>query len=625
VGGPAADAATKAVGGGGDAGLGTGLGTGLVRRSLGSAALCLVLVANTACTQALLEPVPPPTPPRADNKLTVEGRFCTTDPDDLAFPVKLLFVIDTSTSMDATDPEGTRVDALIEVIDAVSSQPGVEIGLITFGLGANPLTEHCDDYDARANCRPGFAPPVRALSVVAGAGQAAGTTDFVLTLQSVVAFLADDMSNSDGRALQNARYAVLFLSDGLPDADGSFDPRGTCAAAVEWERAGRALPDRGVVSEVGQLLEQIDELAAQYDVRELALHTAFAAAPQTQTEIKQCGSSFLRAMARQGGGQFRDFSSGEAINFLFVDVTSFKRVFAMKSFLALNLSAAPFSQAFDVDARVASDDPTLATGIIDSDGDGLTDEREDRLGTDRRRQDTDGDGFSDLLEERLALSGSDPLDPTDADCAADVDRQDSDGDGLRDCEERFFGTSVFAYDTDRDGFGDGVEVHAGLNPGQDDTLLDVDFDGVRNDNELRAHSRIDRDDVVELSEHAYRYKVVEEGLQGARLCSSFVVDNIALASTVGALAPLPSPSGLEPAAGLAGGAQDAGENRILIEVTEQPFDAPEEPGAAQLACVRARFDAGRGVKVPANGRVTLPPEAFQPADVFDPAVHCVEP
>ena len=582
-------------------------------------------VLGGACTNAQLEPVPPPEKPRADNKLAVEGRFCTTDPDDLAFPVKLLFVIDTSTSMDATDPQATRVDALVDVIDAVSAIPGVEIGLITFGLGANTLTEHCDDYDARTNCRPGFSPPDRALQTVAGAGQAAGTTDFVLTLEAAIALLADDMSNSDGLALQNARYALMFLSDGIPDADGTFDPRGTCQDAAEWERAGRAIEDKGVVSEVGQLIDQIVELAEQYDVRELTFNTAFAAAPQTQTAIKQCGSTFMRAMAKQGKGQFRDFSSGEAINFLFVDFTSFKRVFAMKSFLALNIDAAPFSQAFDVDATVASDDPTLAVGIVDSDGDGLTDQLEDRIGTDPQLQDTDGDGFSDLLEHRLVLSGSDPLDPTDADCQADVDRADTDGDGLRDCEERFFGTNTLAYDTDLDGFGDGVEVHYGLNPGLDDTLLDVDFDGVRNNNELRAHSRVDQDDVLQLSEHAYRYKVVEDGLQASSLCYSFSVDNIALATTQGAQALAPSSSGALPAAGLGGGAMQPGENRVLFEVTEQPFDAPDEAGVARIACVRARFDAARSLKEPANGRIVLPEDAFRPANVFDPSVDCVDP
>ena len=597
----------------------------LISRALVGLSVAAGVSCTLSCTNAELAPIPPPTVERADNKLAVEGRFCTTDPDDLAFPVKLLFIIDTSSSMDSTDPDAQRVNAILEVIDSVKDVPGVEIGMMVFGLGVNPLTDHCDDYVARTNCAPGFAPPEEALKVAAGAGQSAGTTDFVLTLESVIGFLADDLGQSDPLELQNARYSIIFLSDGLPDADGSFDPIGTCIDAAEWERAGETIDDAGVVTEVGDLLEQITELAEQYDVRELTFNTAFAAAPETSTQIKACGSTFMRAMAKQGKGIFRDFSSGEEINFLFIDFTSFKRVFAMKSFLAWNLNAAPFSQALGVGPRVRSDDPTLAKGIIDSDGDGLTDEVEDRIGTDPNYQDTDDDDFSDLLEHRLALSGSDALDPTDADCIADVDRVDSDGDGLRDCEERFFGTNVRAYDSDNDGFGDGIEVLANLNPGLDDTLLDVDFDGVRSNNELRAHSRIDQDDVLELSEHAYRYKVVEDGIEGSSLCYTFRAENIALSSTTGARAGDGGGSGVPVDIGLGGGAMQSSENRIIFEVTEQPFDSTTEQGVARLACARARFDADRALKDPAGGVMTLPESAFKPADVFDPAVDCVDP
>jgi hypothetical protein len=51
---------------------------------------------------------------------------------------------------------------------------------------------------------------------------------------------------------------------------------------------------------------------------------------------------------------------------------------------------------------------TTTVGATDSDGDGLTDEEERRLGTDPFNPDTDGDGYPDGLEVAL---GSNPLDP----------------------------------------------------------------------------------------------------------------------------------------------------------------------------------------------------------------------
>jgi hypothetical protein len=572
-------------------------------------AIAALLVVLVGCTNAQLAPIPPPTKGRADNKLKVDGRFCTTDPDDLDFPVKVLFVIDNSASMSATDPEGLRTTALLDVIDSVFDVPGIEIGVAAFGGGIQERTE------------PLFVSPAQAIAFVTTADAASGTTDFISTLDGIVSLLATDMSDDDPETLKNARYVIVFLSDGLPDSDGTFNPVDTCRDAAIWEGEGETIDSAGVVTATGELLDQIEELARQYDVRELTFNTAFAARPETQPEIKACGSSYMRAMAKQGGGVFRDFSSGEAINFLFIDFTSFKRVFAMKSFLATNLNAAPFSAALDVDLRALSDDPTVAAGIIDSDADGLPDTVEERVGTDPQSQDTDSDGFGDLLEVRLETSGLDPLDPTDADCAAEVDRLDQDGDGLRDCEERFFGTNVTEYDTDNDGFGDGVESMFALNPALDDTVFDIDFDGVRNNNELRAHSRVDTDDVVQLSEHAYRYKVIEDGLDGSSLCYSFQVDNISLASTDGARGPDDGVAAI----GLGGGAMLSGENRILFEVTEEPFDAPGERGVARLACARARFNAANQLKEPANGIISLPADAFVPADEFDPAVHCVDP
>lgn len=586
----------------------------------------LVACCGLSCTRAQLEPVPPPEVERADNKLAVSGSFCTTDPDELDFPVKIYFIIDTSQSMNATDPNLTRLDAVLDVIDLVKDQPGVEIAIQVFGAGNRVLTERCASYSPPTDCQPGFMPPMEALGRVGDIAFAGGTTDFVLALQTTISTLATDLALQSPDDLQNARYVMFFLSDGIPDNDSRFDPVDTCEDAAEWEQTGEPpVNSVDVVEDVDILIQQFQDLAEQYDVRELSFNAAFAAAPGTATEVKACGSTFMRGMSKKGLGVFRDFSSGEAINFLFVDFTSFKRVFAMKNFTATNINARPFSAALGVDPRVRSDDPTLALGIIDSDGDSVSDQVEELAGMDPHQQDSDNDGFSDLLEHTLKTSGLDPLDPTDADCAGDTDRLDTDGDGLRDCEEIFFGVLKETYDSDNDGFGDGIEILYGSNPSLPDTFLDVDFDGVNNAGEMRAHSRVDTDDVVELSEHAYRYKVTELGLEGSTICYEFNVSNIALATTTGADAPLPDANGVVAAAGLGGGPMLLAENRIIFEVTENPFDQPNEPGVARLACARARFDATKRLKDPANGKMILPREAFKPANEFDPAVDCIDP
>ena len=112
----------------------------------------VVVGGGGGCYSGKLEPIPPAPVERADNKLSVNGTFCTTDPDELDFPVKVFFIIDTSQSMGVTDPDLTRLDAILDVVDAVQDQPGVEIGIETFGATSGIVTSKCDDYGDPNGC-----------------------------------------------------------------------------------------------------------------------------------------------------------------------------------------------------------------------------------------------------------------------------------------------------------------------------------------------------------------------------------------------------------------------------------------------------------------------------------------
>lgn len=95
---------------------------------------------------------------------------------------------------------------------------------------------------------------------------------------------------------------------------------------------------------------------------------------------------------------------------------------------------------------------------LDPDGDGLPSTRENSLGTDPACWDTDNDGFGDGVEVRL---GGDPLNPL----AGPNIVLDSDRDGLSDFEEfAVFHTDPHAADTDNDLVLDVTEVRLGLDP-----------------------------------------------------------------------------------------------------------------------------------------------------------------
>lgn len=105
----------------------------------------------------------------------------------------------------------------------------------------------------------------------------------------------------------------------------------------------------------------------------------------------------------------------------------------------------------------------------DRDGDGISDDVEEMLGTDPDDPDTDGDGLED--GEEVNEWNTDPLDP------------DSDDDGLNDGAEIDNNTNPNAEDTDFDGLNDGEEVNEyGSDPRNPDTDGGGVFDGVEAEN-----------------------------------------------------------------------------------------------------------------------------------------------
>ncbi len=84
--------------------------------------------------------------------------------------------------------------------------------------------------------------------------------------------------------------------------------------------------------------------------------------------------------------------------------------------------------------------------------------------------DSDGDSISDIREEHVGL---DPLDPSDA-------GEDPDNDGLDTWKEVLIGLDPFDPDSDDGGVLDGTEICLGLSPENagDDTITDSDGDGL---------------------------------------------------------------------------------------------------------------------------------------------------
>ncbi len=147
----------------------------------------------------------------------------------------------------------------------------------------------------------------------------------------------------------------------------------------------------------------------------------------------------------------------------------------------------------------------------DSDGDGLTDEEEAKLGTDPFNKDTDGDGLTDGDEVKVYKTN--PLNP------------DTDFDGLKDGEEVLtYKTNPLDRDTDKGGVADGHEViedHTNpLDPSDDLMLFEVYIQFDYDTTVIKPDFFKDIDQVVRVLQRNPKATAVIEGHADRRTRSS---------------------------------------------------------------------------------------------------------
>jgi hypothetical protein len=453
----------------------------------------LFLLLVVACTEAKLERLPADPPLRRDDKLSLAGDLCTRQPETLTFPLRVMFVVDSSVSMEVTDPpdpitgETGRERAVRDTWTRLLDQgaEGVRFSVIRFSAQAQPQTGIDEDGDGVADTYF-TADRTRLDNATTSLGTTDRTTNYVNALGEAYYEIRKELTEADQESLPLSKYQVIFLSDGLPDVDSS-DSRGNS--------------NQNILEAVGA----IRELTETFKVGEFEFHSAYLSSGRDSFDEQ--AQSLLRGMAETGGGNFRSFPNGEELNFLFVDFTVLRRIFTLKTLTAINLNAvqnnaqipdwakAPLeeiigdgdagldagsvagaldagpsdagssdagpSDAGPSDADPSDADPSDAdqpeedagprlhpfsfsdiTGdgypgcgepLSDTDGDGLSDMAEQDLGSNPLLQDTDDDGLKDYLEWTYRDSGFDLLDPSDSQCFVPDVCRDEDDDGQCDC------------------------------------------------------------------------------------------------------------------------------------------------------------------------------------------------
>jgi hypothetical protein len=465
-----------------------------------------LLVAILSCTDSGLEPARTAGGTVYDDELRLTGEICLSPDTDAVFPVKVLFVVDTSDSMSVTDRSHKRSDAVTAVLQRYQANPAVLFGVISF--------------NSQINATPGFANPPDLTNI--DLTEADRLTDYQGALGAAYRMISQDIATSSPAEIARSKYIIIFFSDGTPDPQCSASPTpcGTgdclahqhCRATVckddylictvprkDWATAftvptlASLYPDLEAGADYNltpQILRAVDDIMGLqdfYHVGEIRLHTAFLYDPEAASDPlaapfgldREGGVALMTAMAEHGLGTFTEFDSASKIDFLSINYTPYIEENALAGVLATNLSVIDTGDGLEAD----------------SDGDGLTDAQEQAGHTCVTAgpgcsdpADSDGDGYTDLFEERNRVSGFDPLDPNKplTPCSS---KRDRDGDLLRDCEEDFLKTNSRLPDSDGDRIPDGLEFRAGMDPlDRTDAFGDMDSDGDRNLDEITAHT-----------------------------------------------------------------------------------------------------------------------------------------
>lgn len=478
------------------------------------------------CNDAPIRPI--------NRTVSLTGKYCTNDSTTFGVPIRILLIVDTSKSMELNDPAGARGRAAGELVSHfMDSGKDVSFAFMEFNTAARELT-------------PGFTKDRAALdAAVAGLNNIEGFTNYLGALGLARTVINADISRTaeEIRAMEqrgeDTRYArpwyfVVFLSDGIPKMQG------------------------GTIQSTDSILFEVDQMmAVPSDVTGITLHTAFLGAQDDAQRPE--AEVLLKKMAHAGHGAYFSFTSSEEIDFSVFDF-EIKRLFDIKNMLVYNRHA-----LLEDDAQVP---------LADSDGDGLSDEKEERLGTDPLRRDSDGDGLGDGFEVRVALQ---PLVFNNV-CNSDA-LQDSDADGLNDCEETFLNLKKERFDTDGDLFPDHFEVLNGANAGDPvDGESDLDFDGIRTADELRLGTKVNVQDAEHHERYAHHVTISRAfNDEKGSLCYEFDVDNVALVNT------------------RATAEHGAGINELVVEFIESPEDQPDRLFSLYRQVVPVHFaDHNRG-------------------------------
>ncbi len=432
--------------------------------------------------------------PGASDREEISGEACVPLAVGDEFPVKILFDVMGGAALDRTTV-GKVVEAMNAVQTRFSSESNVQFAFVEYHTVATGVLGQYSTADDLTLAITKYS-----------AYQEAGPISIYAGLEGARTIMSGDMQTACRGKVARARYVVVVF---ILDADTTCN-NPVYLPAIDQECANFTDPAQCGACALDHTTSKLKDLANQYNAGEVTVQPIYVrTTPDPVTRYQ------AQAIARAGGTTLIEtdpYAVVSAVNG--VNFAPLQRSLSLKRLIAFNRNA------------IARDGQLL----VDSDGDGLPDDDEDAIGTDKLNPDSDSDGLGDGVEWKMGMkpqagnidiiNGCNPL-------------VDTDGDRLNDCEERVLGTDPCISDTDGDGLPELVEVLSGTNPLIPEDLKDDDRDGKTNIDEVLLHSDPISADIRFQEDRGYGYAIAEsETTPDGRQCYSLDAYNIGLVSTL---------------------------------------------------------------------------------------------
>jgi hypothetical protein len=398
---------------------------------------------------------------------TVDAGFCTDVPVPAQQKIRYLFILDHSSlnqvavinngNTSNSDPTGSRrYGALINFVQNLVPSPQVSVGfdIIDFSDSSNTKqVAGLNTFDTDANDFINIAtsdwegPNQDPLNPAPTDG---GYTDYNAALQAAYTLIQQDLQNqldlsTTQSSIVSTNYILVFVTAGTPVVQTTVDLSGNTLGSpgTSFTEDYTTLVKPALMQILGL---KSDPKYSQF-VSSITLNTAFyynTASLPTDAAVSAT-VDYLKQMALDGNGTFQN-SSGAQVLF--------------QSFAPPIISL----QSQLVDVFIENKNAIYWNGLLmqDSDGDGIPDVLEAKMGSNPQLSDSDGNGVSDLVEGTISgqpcaasgcsQGGRNPF----VICAGFNPQVDSTGltkyqstsnDGLNDCEKYVLGANYKSFNS----------------------------------------------------------------------------------------------------------------------------------------------------------------------------------